>query len=200
MARRLHPDPDHPGRQHRPRLRDHTVHARAVIEKLSGPSSRRRPASVINAAAMFFPTSTATTAAAGARAPLIDITPPPGVSGETRRGKRRILSGIRWIPSDTSGGACEEEQLRSYQLSGPALVRGRANCAVDNPRASHQGGVPNPSLGAGFMTRAPGAAPDAVRGGLLLARYRSIRSRPALRAGRRSACPRFAAGRDAAIR
>jgi hypothetical protein len=23
--------------------------------------------------------------------------------------------GIGWIPSDTSGGVCEEEQLRSYQ-------------------------------------------------------------------------------------
>jgi hypothetical protein len=55
---------------------------------------------------VFFPTSTATTVAAMTGAPLIDITHLRRVSGGPAR-QRQILEGIRWIPSDTSGGVLE---------------------------------------------------------------------------------------------
>ena len=72
------------------------------IAKSTGPSKRRRSAAVANNAALFFPTSTATTVAAMTGAPLRDITHLRRASGGPAR-QRQILKGTRWIPSDTSG-------------------------------------------------------------------------------------------------
>src|SRR4029453_12893507 len=66
-------------------------------------------------AALFFPTSTATTLAATTGAPLKDITHLRRASAGPAS-QRHILEGTRWIPSDTSGGVWKEgTRFRSYQ-------------------------------------------------------------------------------------
>jgi hypothetical protein len=115
MARSLHPHPDQASRQHSPRLGDHLSQSRSSHrenDRAQQPTPlrianqrRRRPLAHIHRYHRNRRSERNTRR-----------------HNPTSRGVRRTGAstpdpqGIGWIPSDTSGGECEEEQLRSYQL------------------------------------------------------------------------------------